>query len=470
MNGYIIAKIVMHFFIVSIIGYISLKIINSAMRLNAKTFALLYGLGAALITLEMLIISLLGLKFSLGLILLPWALPLLLVFFKKRKESKNYLNIQKLYFKIIDKVKDSNPLVLLLFIAVIFPFFLKLLLGLPLIGWDAWMHWGFKAKIFYFEKSVPLELYTGNCPIMTLGQREYPLLVSLIETFFYECVGIFDDSLARVIFFCFYLSLLVFFYNLLKSIYTKLYAGIITFFLATIPFITDCASGYYSGYADLIFMYYNFISVALLWSWSIEKKNWQFYLASAFTGFAFWTKVDGIVLVIANFILILFLILFDKETRALLKIKLFLSYALIVSAIAGPWYSVVFFLRLPSGHIAEKSAMSAGEFFKRLPVFATGVVREALNFPKWNILWVTFALVLIFCFARMFNKTNRIFFISFLIQAGLYSLVTLFHSAFYHTVANFLDRLMLHLVPLILIITANSLYQKNRMILGAGSQ
>ena len=440
-----------------VIGFVFIKLINPKLKLNLKIISLVYGLGSGAIGLEMFFISLAGFKFSLGLILFPWSVPLLIVLYNTKKEIKNHLHFKNLLINIKDTVGNINIVLSLGFILMVLPFFLEILAGSPSIGWDTWGNWGFKAKIFYLERQVPLNLYVDKFSIVP--SREYPLLTSLIETFFYFFLGRFDDAMIKVVFFFFYICLLTYFYSIFKELYNKLQAYLFTFLLTTIPIFVSFASGYYNGYADLIFTYFNFISVTLLWHWTIKKERSLFYLSSIFTGLALWTKVDGIVLLFVNLICLFFLGLSNIK-NTIIKTKLFFIYILIPLIIAGPWYLIVALLRFPSVHIRiGPSLLSIFTDFKRLPILGSRFLQEALSFSDWNILWFIFLLLLILCFARLFNN-HKFLFINTLLQLGLYAFIVVIDVDYYRAIWNSLSRLMIHLVPLIFILIAGVIFQK----------
>ncbi|RKY30386.1 MAG: hypothetical protein DRP74_07155, partial [Candidatus Omnitrophota bacterium] len=101
-------KILLYFFSVLSVGFLVLKIINPACRLNLRNFALLYGIGCASITLEMFFFSLAGIKFSLPAILSFWLLLSLFMFVKNRDSLKNYLTDKLVDILNFNKEKIFN--------------------------------------------------------------------------------------------------------------------------------------------------------------------------------------------------------------------------------------------------------------------------------------------------------------------------------------------------------------------------
>lgn len=336
----------------------------------------------------------------------------------------------------------------------IFLFLLDIMIGLPLLGWDAWANFAFKAKVFYLEKHIPLELYSCRFNIFPL--KEYPLLVSLAETFFYNFLGRPDDSLARVIFYVFYLAILIYFYGFLKDIYGKIYSSLFTFFLAGIPMFSAFAFGYYVGYADLIFIYFSLVSIVSLWLYANKKGKYLLYLSSIFTMFAIWTKMEGMVLLVANLLCIVFFKILDAKNIGM-KIRLFSSYLLMPLIVAVVWYEIVMFLSVVSIH----SLMDIGfvKYFTRVPVLGGRFLQEAFTFSEWHIFWVFFILLHIFYFNKFFySRFIRYIYINLMNQFILYGFIIIIDRDFEGVIVNSLGRLMLHLMPLVLIATAGVIY------------
>lgn len=457
-------RICFFIFAVNMTGFVCLKAVYAKLKLDLRYLSLLYGIGAGVIALEMFFMSLANLRFSLELILLPWFILLISIFLRNRRvlaDFKGYLT------DLIRRAIAFNRVVAIIFVIVLLPVFLRLSMNIPLNGWDAWAHWGLKAKIFYFDKHFSLKMYMD--PISIIPLREYPLLVNLIQTFFYNCLGRFDDSLVRVVFFTFYLSLLLYFYSLVKEMHGKWQAVFFTFFLATTPMLNDVAIGYYCGYADLPLLYFNFISVTLLWLWQLKKERSLFYLSSIFTGFALFTKQDGIVVAGANGVCLL-LAVFMRRSSWKAGLRDFFIYTSIIILIAGAWYSIIIIDHFPRARVmtgtpAVLSLIDA----KRWHDFGAAVLAEALTFSSWNICWLAFIPAAVLFRKKLFNETNRFLFINLSLQMSAYCVVVIMSKDFYAILANTIYRLMLHLMPLLLVVLSCAMCtkkQENRLPAG----
>jgi hypothetical protein len=434
-------KIAVHIFIVMAAGFVFLRLIRPRLRLTLNILALLYGLGIGLISLEMFFLSLAGFHFSLALILFPWCagLAYLLIF---RRQDLLGVHLQE---EADSGIRFWEPV---FFLAITLPFLLKAVSGLPFVGWDAWAHWGLKAKIFYLEKHIPLNFYTDTFSIIPL--RDYPLLVPLMETFFFQVLGRFDDVLVKAVFFMFYLSLLVYFYSLVKMRCGKWQAGVYTFVLATVPALAEFACGYYVGYADLVFAYFNFASVTLLWLWLLKGRQVSFYLSALFAGFALWTKQEGIVLIAANLCALFLAGLAKAGATGRAKPKFFIIYALIPLAINVPWYSLVFLSGFSFVHLGSY-AYPPELLLRRFPLFLYALWKHLLDFSSWNVIWLVFISLLFLRPRAICGRDNRFICVNLLIQMAFYTVIVLMDYDFSRVLMLSLPRLLLHLVPLLLL-------------------
>lgn len=438
------------------IGAIVLKFLPISVKWDIKAFSLLYGLGAGCVTLEMFILSLCGVHFSFLAIFTLWILIVIMLsvrgytisppeaLLKQSREILKNLWGMPVIFKVL----------FLILCAVMGLYFTAILLGIPLTGWDAWAHWGFKAKIFYIDKKVPLGLYLDKFSILPV--KEYPLNVNLMQSLFYMFLGKFDDSYARIMFFGFFVMIITYFYSVVKEAHNKFNAYLFTLFLTAMPMFKSFAYGYYCGYADLVFTYYNFISVTLLWAWILKGKHEKnlFYLSSIFSAFAIWTKVDGIILLAANLIC---LCVFSQNIKD--GIKGALKYFLAPLAINILWYGMFVFLKFPLTHLSEKSFIPAYEYVERLKLLSERLFMEIVNVSSWNIFFIVFIMALIFIYRSITGKKQKFIFINLLLQFGLYVFMMMIDCDV-RVMWNSLSRLLMPLMPLVLLLLSGAMAEE----------
>jgi hypothetical protein len=451
-----IVKIFAYFFSIMAIGAVVLKFLPIKAKFGIKAFSLLYGLGAGCVTLEMFILSLFGVYFSFWAICTPWVLAVVIL------ALTGYITVSlrgvaNQYFEMLKNLLSTASIFKVLFLilsAVLGLYFMAILIGIPLSGWDAWSHWGFKAKIFYIQRKVPFDLYLDKFSLLPV--KEYPLNVNLIQSFFYMFLGKFDDSYVKAVFFGFFVMLTLYFYSIIKEAHSKFNAYLFTFFLASLPMFKSFAYGYYCGYADMVFTYFNFISVTLLWAWLLEGKQQKnlFYLSSIFCAFAMWTKVDGIILLAANLVC---LCIFTKNIKN--SIKEVLGYFAAPFIVNFLLYSMSVFLKFPLTHLSEKSFIPAYQYIERFKLLLEGLWKEILNVSSWNIFFIVFVMVSVFCYRNIAGKKQRFIFVNLLLQFGLYAFMMMIDCDV-RVMWNSLSRLLLPLMPLVLLLLSGVVFEE----------
>ncbi len=269
--------------------------------------ALFWGLGAGFVSLEMFLLSILGFRFNLFTVCLPWFILFLFAVYRRLKSPAQFrLGGRRAHFSAF------QYFVIFLIMIIVLINFMTIFLR-PLAGWDALVMWNHKAKVFYIDKSIDFSLFADKLSIF--ANRTYPLALPLVQTLFYIFLGSFDDQLVKLIFFFLFLCILITLYNLIKALADKTIALLGVFFFSTIPMVYRHVSGVRAGYADLIYSYFGFISACYLILWLINQKEKRFlYISCIFSGLAFWTKLEGAILIAANLITIFYYNIFFKKS------------------------------------------------------------------------------------------------------------------------------------------------------------
>ena len=117
----------------------------------------------------------------------------------------------------------------------------------PIRFWDAISSWSLKGRAFFLDGSV-LPFFTQHN--YDFSHLSYPLYISLSQTWVYIWLGETNETLVKVIFPLFYLSLIFIIYYLLRKEVKRLYAVISVFILSALPVIMDHG---YLEYTNLIF-------------------------------------------------------------------------------------------------------------------------------------------------------------------------------------------------------------------------
>lgn len=173
-------------------------------------------------------------------------------FFRYREEIKNskenlcLKNCMQGFFK---SKKANNALFSAVAVLIAFNFFVVSFFTFlfPVRFWDAISSWSFKGIAFFKDGSI-LPFFTGHS--YTFSHLSYPLYLPLIQTWAYTWLGYADETLVKVIFPLFYLSLIVIIYRLFKESAGKTIAIILAYIISGLPVILDHG---YIEYTNLLF-------------------------------------------------------------------------------------------------------------------------------------------------------------------------------------------------------------------------
>jgi len=132
----------------------------------------------------------------------------------------------------------------------------------PLTDWDAWVNWASKANALYLDQTLSPNLYHHPARLPT--NMDYPLLLPLVEAWFYTWQGRLYEPAVNLISFLFYLALLLLFYHAARRFAAPTPALGFTLLLATIPRLERPAA---AGLADIPLAALVLLSFLLLFEW-----------------------------------------------------------------------------------------------------------------------------------------------------------------------------------------------------------
>jgi 4-amino-4-deoxy-L-arabinose transferase-like glycosyltransferase len=429
-----------------------------------KEFSLLeylslsFGLGCGFISLAMLIFSFLNIPFSIlnfSITLISfWVFCLIKNF--KRRDKEIIFNFKR------NRIQKYYSLLAAIFISLIVFQIIYVLTdsaSLPFTKidtWDAWCNYGFKAKIFFLERSIPAAKFITH--ETSIPHRDYPLLIPLMETYIYVFLGKIYEPFAKLFCSLFYVCLIIVFYNQLNKIQNRPLALISTFILSVIPYLLALAK---SGYADLPLAFFYFVAVIYLF-FGLTEPNKKFILLSAlFSGFGAWTKNEGLALTLVN-ILILFIFLLYQRKNKSLSFFIFVKYLSIILLINIPWLIFKNLLFLENdifNYTNLKTNLTFAVFATKLPVIISGITKMLLfNFKDWNIFWFFCILVILSNFKKMVNtKLSYVFATIVLYLFTCLLPYILSPSNIKWQVTTSLDRVFSHIAPIFLFLSISLL-------------
>ena len=173
-------------------------------------------------------------------------------------------------------------------------------LSQPLLAFDARAIWAFKAKVLYFEQGIYNDAFLDAERLH--AKTRYPQLIPLTETFIASVSGGFHEPAIKLLFPCFYVSLVWLVGSELSRAFDRRYVLLCTSLFASLPVFTIYANGgAASGYADLPLAFYITALATRLLRWLQEGSAGNLRLALLFTSLTVFTKTEGLALVLVVF-------------------------------------------------------------------------------------------------------------------------------------------------------------------------
>ncbi len=398
--------------------------------------------------------------FVIGLTLVAAALVLL----------QNFRNLRKPGFRRL-KPTGSDPvgvfrprsrltfieiiLILIILFEIVFVFSAAVLR--PVINYDAFSTWGWKAKVFFIQ---PQEAFTPDSALFLGGEsrQNYPLHIPLLMTWTYLGMGEINDVLINLIFAVYFLALLGFVYISLRSFVSRKISLIFTVFLATLPLL---AYHGFAAYADLTLVFYFTLAAIFLFKYmyEVQPRTSNLILAGIFAGLTTWVKNEGLML--AGILLIVLLIYLVRRvvswvvekgfSQVGFRLKPLAVYLLYFAIFFLPWFILKKFLGMGYATGGAEALEWSGfhpEIFPKLFEY----LFLLHSFHLWPGIFI---LILFFNLQKVFVKHN--FYLLLIILGVLAGYLTLYlFTASYQYVLNGMavGRNFLTLMPISIFLSA----------------
>lgn len=397
-----------------------------------------FGLGAFLVAFQLYLYSRFNIHWNTFSIFLPWFIFLSFVFILKRRyfyiRVKRYVRINRVdYFFVF--------LIILLLLFVAFESILR-----PVSAWDGWALWLFKAKAFYIDGKV-----TSN--FFTYIPSDYPLVISLVITYFYIILGRINDSAVLLFFFSCYAMLgLACFTQLAKR--TTVRNGLIfTFLLLSLQNLIRHGGRFEAGYADLPLAFYIFLSTMLFVNVLKKKDLKTLILLNIFLGITALIKNEGF-----TFSLIIEIISTYKLVR-IRKLK-YITCSIFWLLPVGDWWWLKKSYQIPENYIFVNFPQSV--HLEKLPLILLEITKEFVKIQNWNLLWIVFIFSFVI-YIKNYNKKYVIFYTLVTFQLCVYVVIFLVTATdpILH-IKNVIDRLFIHIAPLAIFTIGITQYDKNK--------
>ena len=458
---------------------------------RAYIFFISFYTGIFIVSLYLIILSLLGFKFSLlNISIFSSVFFILSLILHIRKEkivkripaeigmdikkavelgeqftSKKFLNNKKLINSIFSIV--ILFICLNVFIVIFFTFLF------PIRFWDAISCWSLKGRSFYIDGNITTFFTEHN---YEFSHQSYPLFLPLAQTWIYVWLGKIDETAVKVIFPFFYLSLIFIFYYLFRERLNRIFSSVLVFLLCSLPIIMDHG---YMEYANLIFSIVLFLGVYYFYSYVSDQYRNKKHLVVSTLFFVILIQIrsEGM-LFLALFLIVnlsynIFLIYrkFKVRGRTIIAVRKFRYLAEILTILipialsvflSVPWFLLKFRLGIPAisiewaelfknFHMTGNSIaeiFSSGRAFKAIAgeiIYSSYDSTRAFLGSSYGVVWVVLIVIFVINFKKSLINSNWIFplfaiagFISVFISIGLIE-----------EFAWSIDRYVLHLFPLI---------------------
>jgi len=265
---------------------------------------------------------------------------------------------------------------------------------MPIASWDAIATIAFKAKIFFFEPSLPL--------LNLLPHSSYPLFVPFIESWIAFNLGFWDNILIKIIFPCAFLSYLTIHYKFLADFTNKTWALLGCVILLSSNFFIYHAT---ISYRDFFMMYFNCITIMLLIYWSQRKENSFLILAALFAGFATFTKLEGTGYLLIHTLLVIVILWNNKEMTLSNKFKKFLLFVIPSYLLCLPFHIYKFATGI-AGMAGRMNLEVTQENIARLPTLINDFASNLFWSGNWNIIWFLLLISLLCNYKKLWHSPN----------------------------------------------------------------
>ncbi|MBI1912529.1 MAG: hypothetical protein HYS21_11085 [Deltaproteobacteria bacterium] len=452
-----IAGLISALFLFFLSGFLIVKFIDRRGELGLGVLprlgaAFMLGLGA--VSLQMFFYSVISIRFSPFGIALPWVAITIILFLTPLGKGS-----QKTEALPSKSGIGAFQIVLTALIAlqVIYAFIYTSLM--PINGWDAWAIWFLKAKAFFVDKGVEQLFFEnyGNSHI------DYPLMIPLSAAWIYTAVGSINEFAAKALYPLQYASMLLIFYYVVSRLADRQFAILFTFLLSLTPIVMVHGAGFpvkvsvlymgdYTGYADLPLAIYFLGAASFFYLYMLEGRMPFLILATLFFAVGAWTKNEGLTFALLGAVAMLAFIISEKKPLAK---PLILITAVLILFIA-PWSIYKAHYHYTSEYAGNLSLQVLASNFSRLgTIFSSFLKYMFAAIGLYNFTWWLFFASLALNARSIFTKP--MIFVNFLLfaQIGIYIFVYMISpSDINWHIATSIDRLLLHMAPLAMLVSA----------------
>ncbi len=314
-------------------------------------------------------------------------------------------------------------------------------LGFINYEWDAYMIWGFKARILATDPCLRTAYFTNFT--FALLHLDYPLMTPILMAGLYNLIGHFDDTTVKIIFPIFYLLLAGFIYSGLRQHLVFWQALALGAIYLSMPRLLRWAG---SGYADVPLTAFYAGSILYLWSWVRTSDKRNLIIAALFMAFAAFTKNEGLALagLMTLTILILPLPIPLRE-----RIQSLIIFIMVFMLVLLPW--LWFRDQLPNLNENYPAQLSLNRFIEhidRLPVILKSFFLHGISLQYWNGMWLLLVVSTVVQGTHRFTASELLLWFLLIGHAIIYVIIyVVTPSEVENLIPVTMDRLQIHMSP-----------------------
>jgi hypothetical protein len=318
-------------------------------------------------------------------------------------------------------------------------------LAVPLVDWDAFAIWGFKAKVLAHEALHPTPTYFHDLTL-SYSHLDYPLMVPFLTAGAYAAMGTVDDQTGKLVSVFLDVLLVPMIYVGLRWKLRRLPAACLSTIAAMLPVMFRYGG---TGCADLPLTMFYAGSIFYVARWIDRQQPEDLILAILFSGFAAFTKNEGLVLALANGAVFLVFGLWGGRRSKWVGTVAFFAGLLVID---GAW--LIWNRGLPHTHEdygPKLLSMQVLTHLPRLKQIIPAMMLQATELQTWSLLWSLTGVMALWgwlAFARPYVLATWILLGLHLISYALAYSVTPWDLTVLMRMT--IDRLLLHTVPAVI--------------------
>jgi hypothetical protein len=320
-------------------------------------------------------------------------------------------------------------------------------LSTPLAEWDALAVWGFKAKVVAHDALRPTPACFHDLTL-TYSHLDYPLMLPFLTAGAYAAMGAVDDQAGKLVSVFLDMLLVPVVYAGLRWKLRRLPAAAMSGMMTLLPVIFRYTG---VGCADLPLAMFYAGSVFFVAKWIEEQQGGDLILAILFSAFVAFTKNEGLVLALANGLVLLGFGLGSRRPAARIGGALFFAGLLAIDA-AWLWWS----RGLPRTYEDYGSKLLSPLVVTHLPKLKQiipAMMAETGEFQRWGLLWVVAGVMALMGWRAFKRRYVQALWVMLGLHLASYALaysVTPWNLA--ELLLLTLDRLLLHALPAVVLL------------------